>query len=273
MLSVLSFFSFFFVLATVSANHIQWAIENGAYLNPALEYRDGGMYATGPIAQGVLLARIPVALEFPCQDCSHDVFTDKLNAEFMNPDSKWKPYLYSLPTDCQNPLCSSSEIDLSAFTLLGALSIRVDFPVLPISNRTSLLMSRKWESGLRPLLDLFNHNEKLGAVVYLGTDDYYYLNAKVACSKGEQVYDSYGPIPTWKMYLNYGFIDHGKELICNDQTTMRIGNDVQRVACLAYCTSTLAQMVEEMGEAVKHNDVTMLKGAAQWIDRDTKFQF
>lgn len=44
---------------------IDWVLKNGGYVHPALEYRDGGMFATAGIGNDTVLASVPKALAFP----------------------------------------------------------------------------------------------------------------------------------------------------------------------------------------------------------------
>ena len=66
---------------------------------------------------------------------------------------------------------------------------------------------------------------------------------------------------------------------CTDMRLLRHKDfdPVQRVACIAYNQEfqvykpSVRAMVEEMQAAIQHGDVSMLKGAAQFIDRNTNY--
>ena len=112
--------AFLFIINTVSATHIEWALQHGAYLHKHLEYRDKGMYATGPINKSEILASIPKSLEFKCQNCTNMEVVQAIEREIEEPESFWAPYIDSLPATCQNALCEP--LNYSIFTVRGGLS-------------------------------------------------------------------------------------------------------------------------------------------------------
>ena len=139
----------------------------------------------------------------------------------------------------------------------------------PISNETSIILSRAWSQNqyMYPILDSFNHNYN-GNLIEL-TPLFIRLNASVSYKKGEQIYLDYGNTPVLSKYLNYGFIEN-KRPNCNDIRHLRnIGTEVQRVACISSSYSTLEHMIKEMSESLKQNDTVTIKGAAQYIDIQT----
>ena len=272
MLHVTVLLSFSLSTTLVSANHVVgWAIQNGAYLHPSLEYRNQGMYATQFIAAGEILAKVPHALEFTCENCTLADLATKLEQER---EGFWNPFIGSLPTDCQNPLCDT-ELDLSKYTLRGYNQVRRDFPQ-PISNLSSMVMSRKWEIGnvqtMVPLLELFNHGPENSAALALnvGNADESVLYAKEAVPQGDQAYNNYNSnshASVYMMYSSYGFIPKQK-LTCFDMRMMRVGPYKDRVACIANSTgTTVSHMNKEIAAAIVYNDRAMIKGAAQFIDK------
>lgn len=246
-------------LNLVSANHVEWALENGGYLHKNIEYRDNGMYATGNIQKGELMASIPKTLEYKCDNCSHAEYIEMMEKEVAKPDSFWAPYIDSLPDTCQNNLCQTANSSL--LTVRGMIIHNNS----KMEDEESVIASRKWNTGMRPLLELFNHHH--GAYPVLMNDSHYTLNASVNYTKGDQVFDKYNNNGVFNKFMVYGFFEN-KPLTCEDMITMRRGEDVQRVACIAYSNSTTALMLEEIKEAQKHGDLAMIKGASQWLDRN-----
>ena len=88
-----------------------------------------------------------------------------------------------------------------------------------------------------------------------------------------QVYNFYLDRNVLTMYRLYGFLDTSRELDCLTMRALRIGNPVQRVACIAYADDgvTYKDMADEILKAVEYDDFAMIKGAAQWIDRNSNF--
>lgn len=258
--------------------HIAWALERGAYLHPNLEYRaeEGGMFATAPILPNEVLARIPKEMEFPCPGIADKEETEQCAKEFAeeksNPNSYWRGYFDCLPTDCQNPLCH--EFDMRDVTIYGYKFLKNIFPqLLPIDN--SMVMSRRWTTGMRPLMDLFNHHKDANIVMELTDQDAYVLENKVYTPAGEEVYDNYGSntmkfMSTW---VRFGFFDTQAEKTCKDLRMFRQGDPAKRVACISRAESNLNEMVAELNSAIEYNDLVMIKGAAQWIDRNTHFTY
>ena len=256
--------AFVFIINSVSATHIDWALQHGAYLHKHIEYRDKGMYATGPINKSELIASIPKTLEFQCENCSNIEYVQSMERELEKPESFWAPYFNSLPDTCQNALCSP--LNYSIFTVRGGLTHNKSFQ----KTNESIVQSRRWTTGMRPLMELFNHHNNAYPVVENAT--HYLLNASVNYAAGNQVYDKYTNSGIFKKYLVYGFIDT-EEPTCEDMKNMRVGNDIQRVACIAYSNSTISLMLDEIEEARKHGDLAMIKGASQWLDRNIVHTF
>jgi len=140
----------FLFVVSASANHVQWAIENGAFLHEALVYRDNGMYAIDSVEKGDVLAKIPKSMEFACKNCSLLETVEAVKSERAKPNSFWTPYFDSLPTECQSGMCK--EQNASMFTLLGMQDLKRQ----QISPEASVVASRRWTHGMMPLLDLFN---------------------------------------------------------------------------------------------------------------------
>jgi hypothetical protein len=270
---LLSIIVMMFCVDTVmgSAAVINWVRENGGFFHSNLEYRDFGVYATGPININETLVDLPISLEFAaCDNCEHEVIEKKIKEERLNPNSKWKIYVNTLSDNCENLLCN--ELDREIFTNAGIASIKILFPKL-ISNLTSVIISRRWDTGMRPGMDLFNHHMNAASAEYNNENNKYYLLSTKKYYTGDEVYLKYNENAVWDKYFRYGFIEN-KELTCDDMRAMRSGNVAQRVACIAYWkTTNLKLILDEMNVAMKYNDIGMLKGGAQWIDRNTNFNF
>ena len=256
----------------VSARHIAWGLKNGAYIHPSLGYYKHGMYAiNGPVLGGEVLAKIPISLELKCEECSLETFTYKFKEALNDNSHFWNPYLKSLPTNCQLPLCN--EPDKSILTHLGYKSVKSVLPK-PMNNISAMIASRRWPTGMRPVLDLFNHDANIGDIVRINNDrSHYVLAAKKTYKVGSEVFCNYGSERSvFQMYNRYGFLTDQKKLTCVDLRMMRIGNASERIECISNSprdnVTTLQHMVTEMQEALLHHDYAMLKGAARWIDRN-----
>lgn len=145
---------------------------------------------------------------------------------------------------------------------------------------SSIVSSRQWASGMRPMLDLFNHDFHLGARI-VDTPDAYTLKTKDSVHAGDQVYWSYLDIINKKsglafdFYMTYGILPKEIEVDCADMLLLRRdgGNVVERMNCIASATgSTVQSMADEIYAAsmVVPMDVIMLKGASQWLIRHVK---
>lgn len=262
----------FVILVTLScARHIEWAVKNGAYVHPSLQYEQNGMFAKhGPILSGETLVKLPVKLEFRCENCSLQQFTEKFIRALEDDSNFWNLYLKSLPSYCQNPLCA--EPNKSILTVLGYKSVKNVLPQ-PISNESSVITSRQWKTGLLPVMDLFNHNSKYGDIVRPSEDGKsYLLVASKAYEQYEQVYMHYGRDKNvFEMYNRYGFLLDDEFLTCTDMKMMRIGDANKRIECIVNASAaevTLESMVEELSEAFERKDYPMLKAVAKWLDKN-----
>lgn len=264
---------FFFILVIFCIqtcyawDQVQWAIENGAYLHPHLQYRNHGMFADKPIDKGEVLAKIPESLEYKCisckdQVCKHcDMF--QLAEKFKKEQGAfWRPYKAFLSEKCRNPLCQRH--NMSVLTVLGSSIVDYLHPN-GVDNFTSSVLSRGWMSGLRPLLELFNHDES-GLVPKLEEGEYV-LRASKRIEKNEEAYDNYGIQDVFHVYTNYGFIPNVTPN-CYAMRAMRIGNASERLSCIVESNSSMTLMISEMYYAFKINDTTMMKAIAQWIDKN-----
>lgn len=256
----------------VSARHIAWGLKNGAYIHPSLGYYKNGMYAiNGPVLSGEVLAKIPISLELKCEECSLETFTHKFKEALTDKSHFWNPYLKSLPTHCQLPLCN--EPDKSILTHLGYKYVKSVLPK-PMNNISALIASRRWPTGMRPVLDLFNHDANIGDIVRVNNDrSHYVLTALKNYKVGSEVFCSYGSERSvFQMYNRYGFVTDQNKLSCIDLRMMRIGNVSERIECISNSprnnVTTFQHMVNEMQEALLQQDYAMLKGAARWIDRN-----
>lgn len=252
-------------------SHVDWAVEQGAYLHPHLEYRDQGMFATGRIESGEILASIPTSLEYTCTDCNGKQCTE-CTSEMLatrlreETDPVWAPYIQSLHKNCTNALCRDP--DESMLTLLAKEEIRRLWPK-KVDNITSAVQSRGWHSGMRPLLELFNHDENALPPVEEGSK--YVLRTQKRLEAGDQAYDHYEAVGNYYYYTFFGFVPPEKPT-CYDLIRMRTGPPKERVYCIMDSQSTPTKMISEMVAAVKHQDLVMLKGAARWIDSHINFR-
>ena len=139
-----------------------------------------------------------------------------------------------------------------------------------------MVMSRWWgEVGLIPVLDLFNHAEATPTqfVKFSPHNNTYQLRSAKVHRGGEQVYNYYLPRNALTLYRLYNILDVDAASDCDSMRALRRGDPVKRVACVAYAKDGVDSllMVEEISEAAKRGDWTMVKGAAQWLDRNSNF--
>jgi hypothetical protein len=256
---------------------IEWAIMQGAYLHPGIYWdaEAGSMRTRLAIGANSTIARVPGNLEYrQLASESLDEFVDRFVADRADPSSFFGPYLSALPTTCQNHACLVP--DPSVLTVLGMKHAKIEAK-LPVE--ASIVQSRRWYSGMIPILDLFNHNsstpDNSGKHQHVNRNaaGEYEIVASHDHEAGDYVYNYYMVGNVYKLYRLYGFIDTSLKPDCHDMLAMRIGDSVARVACIAYYPdTTLENMVEELQEAMKYNDMPMVKGAASWIDRHSDFQ-
>lgn len=262
---------FHVVTAKEEWSHVDWAVEQGAYLHPHLEYRDQGMFATERIESGEILATIPMSLEYACIDCGGKMCTECTSEMLASrlrqeTDPVWAPYIRSLHKNCTNALCR--ERDASQLTLLGIEDLNRIWPT-KIDNLTSAVYSRGWYSGMRPLLELFNHDEDALPPVKEGNT--YVLRSNKRLEAGDQAYDSYEAIGNFYYYTFFGFVPKQKPT-CYDLIRMRAGPASDRVYCIMDSTSTVEKMIGEIVAAIQHEDLAMIKGAARWLDTNINFR-
>lgn len=225
---------------------LTWAKQNGAYTHPSLVFRDGGMFAdNGPINENEVIASIPTSLEYPVNNRTLDEFASAFISSRSDPSNFHHPYLSSLPTTCQNFACMSP--DPTIFTLLGARNAGIE-SAHPVE--ASIITSRWFGTGLQPIMDLFNHDQSNPTqFVKLNTaTNRYELRATHLHPQMSQVYNFYLDRNVLTMYRLYGFLDTSRELDCLTMRALRIGNPVQRVACIAYADDgvTYKDMADEI---------------------------
>ena len=268
---------------TTSTPHekmFKWLKSQGAYLHPQLIYQNQGMFATNHIPANTLVASLPLSLEFARHDLSYSTFIDHFVSSRNDPNHFHQPYFQALPTSCQSFLCNPPLAE--NFTVAGAQRVfnlvKSNQKMNPDLIASSIVSSRQWASGMRPMLDLFNHDFHLGDRI-LDTPDAYTLKTKDSVNAGDQVYWSYLDINqksglAFDFYMTYGILPKEIEFDCADMLLLRDGgNIVERMNCIASATdSTVQSMADEIYAAsmVVPMDVIMLKGASQWLIRHVK---
>lgn len=259
----------YFLLIASAHAHVDWAIRNGAYLHPSLEYRDGGMYATSDIKADQILAIIPFRLEMRCERCLHNL-TKCVCKEHELADliysyryhGFWAPYIQSLDLSCHTPFCKP--LNYSILTDTGGNLVDKVYGS-QVDNVTSVVQSRSWLTGMRPLLDLFNHHHKAEPVSRSNKTKEYRLYTSFDIKKGEQAYNNYGKFDMFTIYKHYGYIPD-QEPTCKDMLRLRVGDESARVSCVRTSASTIDDMFFEMVEAYRQGDLIMMKAAAQWLN-------
>lgn len=247
---------FLFVFKIRAWDQIDWALKNGAYLNPHLTYRNEGMYANDIIEKGDILAKIPESLEFKCIECTRDkcdyCSMFELSKKLETDKSPfWSDYIHYLGEKCRVPFCDPNQTNL--LTFWGKEMHKNVFGTNNMANLTWSVISRGWTTGMRPLLELFNHN-KSASTPYLEKGEYV-IRAASEIQKGEQAYDNYGMKSVLDLYFSYGFVDD-TELTCNDMLALRVGNPQERLRCL-----------NEFLDSISTDDFAAVKGVAQYFDQ------
>ncbi|GMI14842.1 hypothetical protein TrLO_g12320 [Triparma laevis f. longispina] len=252
---------------------LAWATSHGAYLHPSLTFRDGGFYADrSPINPNEIVASIPTSLEYPLNNRTLDEFTSDFVSSRSDKNHFHYPYFSSLPTTCQNFACLTP--DPTIFTVLGARNAKIETNSTTDPIAASIITSRKFSSGLQPIMDLFNHDQQNPTqfVKFNNATNRYELRATFFHPQNSQVYNFYLLRNPLTIYRLYGFLDTDRPLDCLTMRALRVGNPVQRVACIAYAKNVdLNMMADEIKAAVVYDDFPMIKGAAQWIDRNSNF--
>eukprot|EP00639_Heterosigma_akashiwo_P007021 CAMPEP_0194559230 /NCGR_PEP_ID=MMETSP0292-20121207/849_1 /TAXON_ID=39354 /ORGANISM="Heterosigma akashiwo, Strain CCMP2393" /LENGTH=340 /DNA_ID=CAMNT_0039407079 /DNA_START=110 /DNA_END=1132 /DNA_ORIENTATION=- len=228
-----------------------WFEANGGYINPNLDYVNDGMFATrGPIDAGEVLAAVPEKLVFnPFREETGKLaqpddlhLAQELIEQRENSSSFFFPYLSWLPTSCQNPLCWDLN-KISTITSHAFLEhvIRIRRAVTDGSEDPSFLtalsviQSRRFDSGLIPILDMFNHDRNKGQamgklVESSGNDDsaaMLGIVAKTNYSLNEETFNSYvaegeANVGSATILYLYGFVqeDVSKDT-CHDAIHVR----------------------------------------------------
>lgn len=252
-----------------------WARLKGAYIHSCLEYRDAGMYTTCTIPPNTLLTCVPNELildpEVPKNETRGTVFARVLpSADESHP--LWY-YIDTLPKTCQIPACRP--INRSVVTRRGAKKIQEMSAALSTlfgssqENRIafSVSKSRKWSVGMVPVLDLFNHNERLGDIPNKNRTSVCLHSGNISYHRGDEVFNSYGAQSHFHWYKNYGFVPSDTTPTCNDMTFLRVGSDELRADCIANTDSTIEEMTLEYVEALMLDDTAMIKGASRWLSK------
>ncbi len=259
-----------------------WMKNNGAIF-PNLEYRNGGMFATEDIPQDSVLAFLPSKLVLSHTNGTSTNLPEMaalLRKVASEPDHFFRPYIESLPWACQTPHCGAEPwpaLNLTATPLFKTLvvdtmrqgvndSLLIEF---------SLALSRRWDFGMCPGLDLFNHKNDAEGLTYTANQRSVVLQANKAYKKGEEVFDSYGNnkgaafwAATYNMQHSSSFEADSNcetQLSFYASETLRT-NVTARVQCFAsqQLSSANYEVLKEtfMG-AIAHNDLAAIKGLAQ----------
>lgn len=133
----------------------------------------------------------------------------------------------------------------------------------------------RFSQGLLPVLDLFNHAEATPDqyVKLSASGDSYELRSTRPHKAGTEVFNYYLPRNALTLYRLYNILDVEAPLDCDSMRALRRGEPIKRVACIAYWKEGVDAMlmVDEIKEAAERGDWTMVKGAAQWLDRNSDF--
>ncbi len=156
-------------------------------------------------------------------------------------------------------------MNYSILTERGATLIQKAYNGSETDNVLSVVQSRSWLTGMRPLLDLFNHNKSVEPVTRQNSNKEYRLYTPFDIKKGEQAYNKYGDFDMITVYSHYGYIPD-QEPTCKDMLMMRVGSGSARVSCIRNSLSSVEDMFYELVSAYQEDDFIMVKAAAQWLN-------
>jgi len=250
-----------------------WAQLHGVYIHPCVKYQHNGMFATCPIAPNTVLAQVPQDLHIPKNTPTHEILAEQLANRTVN--SRFDVYIQSLPTTCQLPMCQP--LNVTHLTLEGQSRMRAHLRRFETWSHAkkiaySLVQSRTWPHGMIPILDLFNHNSKKASPIKKKGNTYLLKTSTEWTSPGDELFNNYGFKSQWYSYLDYGFVDNSITPTCDDTLLFRFkGYARLRTSCIANSSSTLQHMADELHSALAHGDLSMVKGAAQWLDKHIVF--
>lgn len=206
----------------------------------------------------------------PKNGSTHEFLAEKLLNR--NSEHRLDVYIQSLPTTCQLPMCEP--LNAAHLTLKGQALWREHvrhFETWSHAKKVawSVVQSRTWHRGMIPVVDLFNHDIVRGLPLQIEEDSFSVKTSTEWTLTDDELFDSYGFKTLWRGYLHYGFLDEELTPTCEDALLLRFDHMPRmRVACIANASSTLEDMVDELRSAVAHEDLCMIKGAAQWLDNN-----
>ena len=275
-----------------------WFRQQGGIINKCTYDAKGKrMVATEDIKSGDLLVRGSSDLIFPygkaMLDSGDYVETAKRLAIALrdNDELKWKPYLDSLPSDCQSAICGNLVKDESFITTRFFDRLVSDYQELLGSESLYILysisLSRAWPSGMYPVFDRFNHDSEKGNFVYTerpDVNDYNYddpfaisLSAKVDYKKGDEIFNNYmiDAVGTSKWLFTHNMIKKDvTQDSCGDHVLLKHTqhDSRERARCLASNENNLRfdDVVYELIDALHLDsskaDLPTLKGLGTWLD-------
>jgi hypothetical protein len=232
--------------ASAYAEHLKQALRHGLEINPKLERRQvngvWGMYATGAIAQGELLARFPKRSLLQPDDMAYGpqvspsvrmIHTAAREAqkgaaspfaylfdlhESLEQMQGYSTFFYGEAELAQLRELSPHLVDVIAHenmrwrAVVTALmefddALDEDVVITTLLNFSSRGMG---SSGFVPVLDCLNHSCAKGSFIDARGDEVKYV-ARVAYPAGEQVYVFYGWLDLYDHAIFYNYYDSGDE--------------------------------------------------------------
>jgi len=177
----------------------EWMKAHGA-LFPSLEYRDGGMFCTSDLRNDALLAYIPTRLILSHTNGTNTNIADlavKLREVALDPSDFFRPFIESLPWTCQTPHCGADPwpaLNLTVTPLFNELVLKNmdNSHNTSYAIESSLAISRRWNFGLVPGMDLFNHMNEANPISATQNSRAVFLQSHKPYKKGEEVFISYG---------------------------------------------------------------------------------
>ena len=165
--------------------------------------------------------------------------------EYLNPNSFWAPYLQSLPTSFNIPLFYSPlemedlkglsmyhdairDVFVSCKNILHLMKINEKYSIIENSNeipfalfewaraiaqtRQNPITVKDYDKeakhlALIPLYDMFNHKSGHITAYYDPIKNTAVLDTAVNCTKGSEIFMSYGNRPNQLLFLHSGFVD------------------------------------------------------------------
>ena len=261
---------------------LRWMQSNGAVF-PNIEYRDGGMFATANLSENALLAYVPTTMVlthvFDGGNTTIPGLAAKLHEVAMDPGNFFRPYVEALPWACQTPHCGATPwpaLNLTETPLFQNVLMHIGNITWDVDDAVeqSLALSRRWNFGLVPGMDLFNHDNAANAIVSTPNGKAVLLQAHRAYAKGDEVFISYGTNKGAAVWAGTYNMQHSSSAAADSECITQLSffpgskiafNTTARVECFSALnmdTKNFERLGSTLKEALRRKDLAAVKGIA-----------